>query len=129
MTHFNIAVKSSNCCWKLALSYKMSGLIEIHKPMAKRRKQETEESKFRIYINKGEMERILEWVKLKPDIETGMISIIRCFQSSFVPSIRCFQCKYNSCCMHITSTSYEINAELYLSASVYNDNRFLKASD
>ena len=96
----------------------MSGQMESFKPKAKKRKQESQESEFKVYINEGEMERILEWVKLKPEIETGMISIIRCFQ-----------CKYNSCCMHITSTSYEINAELYLSASVYNDNRFLKASE
>ncbi len=54
----------------------MSALIEGFKPKTKRRKQESQESEFKVYINEGEMERILEWVKLKPDIETGMISII-----------------------------------------------------
>jgi hypothetical protein len=37
-------------------------------PNAKKIKRER---KFKVYINKGELERIHEWVKAKPDIETG----------------------------------------------------------
>ena len=31
----------------------------------------TSKREFKVYINKGELERIHEWVKAKPDIETG----------------------------------------------------------
>jgi hypothetical protein len=37
-------------------------------PKAKNSKRENE---FKVYINKGELERIHEWVKAKPDIQTG----------------------------------------------------------
>ena len=46
----------------------MSGQFEGFKPRTKKRKRERE---FTVYINEDEMERIQEWVKLKPDIETG----------------------------------------------------------
>ena len=37
----------------------------------KKRKTEKQESEFTVYINKGEMKRIHEWVMQYPDIETG----------------------------------------------------------
>jgi hypothetical protein len=46
----------------------MSGAMDNLLPKAKKSKRE---SKFKVYINKGELERIHEWVKAKPDIETG----------------------------------------------------------
>jgi hypothetical protein len=46
----------------------MSGAMDFLPPEAKKSKRER---KFKVYINKGELERIHEWVKAKPDIETG----------------------------------------------------------
>ena len=46
----------------------MAGQSEVFKPKSKKRKQERE---FKVYINEDEMERIRQWVELRPDIETG----------------------------------------------------------
>ena len=46
----------------------MAGQSEVFKPESKKRKQERE---FKVYINEDEMERIRQWVELRPDIETG----------------------------------------------------------
>jgi hypothetical protein len=46
----------------------MSGAMDFLPPEAKNSKRENE---FKVYINKGELERIHEWVKAKPDIQTG----------------------------------------------------------
>jgi hypothetical protein len=46
----------------------MSGLMDAFPPEPEKSKRER---KFKVYINKGELERIHEWVKAKPEIETG----------------------------------------------------------
>jgi hypothetical protein len=46
----------------------MSGAMDFFLPEAKKSKRESE---FKVYINKGELERIHERVKAKPDIQTG----------------------------------------------------------